>query len=231
MEKQFDPETLLKADGKDGKPVYVAHKGKVIDVSGSALWKGGLHMGRHYAGRDLTSDIEAAPHGPEMLDRYPRVGVLKGKGTPERPVPEFLAFLLKRFPVLRRHPHPVMVHFPTVFMLSATFFSLLYLVTGNRSFELTALHTLAGGVLFTPLAIITGFFTWWLNYMAKPIGAVKIKQVCSLIMLVIALTALVWRLVMPDVLDRVTGTGALYLVLVIILFSRSAISGAPLPFP
>jgi predicted heme/steroid binding protein len=75
-EKIFTLEELAKYDGKDGKPAYLAFKGKVYDVTGSAFWEGGDHWGVHYAGRDLTPEIEAAPHGPENLDKMRLVGVL-----------------------------------------------------------------------------------------------------------------------------------------------------------
>ena len=76
MEKEFDAETLSKNDGKEGRPTYISHGGRVVDVSASSLWKGGIHMGRHGAGKDLTVDIGGAPHGTEVLDRYPQVGTL-----------------------------------------------------------------------------------------------------------------------------------------------------------
>ena len=41
--------------------MYIAQGGKVIDVTASKLWKGGLHMKRHRAGSDLSADIAAAP--------------------------------------------------------------------------------------------------------------------------------------------------------------------------
>ncbi len=39
------------------------------------------------------------------------------------------------FPWLRRRPHPMLSHFPIVFLLSASFFSLLFVITGNRAFR------------------------------------------------------------------------------------------------
>ena len=81
-----------------------------------------------------------------------------------------LARLLDRFPQLKRRPHPLLAHFPIVFLLSATFFSLLYRFTGNRSFDDTAFYCLGGGLLTLPPTVATGLFTHWLNF---PGGADK----------------------------------------------------------
>ncbi len=85
--KEFDLESLAEFNGMNGKPAYVACRGKVYDVSKSRLWKGGSHMKRHYAGEDLTDDIESAPHTIEMLAKVPQVGVMKQPEEKDRPVP------------------------------------------------------------------------------------------------------------------------------------------------
>ncbi len=63
-------------NGQNGKPAYIAFKGKVYEVSESAFWLFGDHMGTHQAGKDLTSEIELAPHREEVLQRIKEVGVL-----------------------------------------------------------------------------------------------------------------------------------------------------------
>ena len=212
--KELDPEELAQFDGKEGKPVHIAHQGKIYDVTASRLWKGGLHMLRHQAGKDLTADIQAAPHGPEVLERYPQVAVLKKSGPEQRKVPEPLARLLKRFPMLRRHPHPMVVHFPIVFMFSTTVFTLLF--------------------LFTPVAIITGYYTWWLNYMARTMRPVRIKQWLSIILLIIEIVVFIWRLAVPDILTPFRLASAVYLLLISSLFPLvTALGwyGASLTFP
>lgn len=75
--QEFDRQTLAGFDGTNGKPAYIAHEGKVYDVSRSRLWAGGIHMKRHGAGEDMTEDIQDAPHETEVLKRFPQVGVLK----------------------------------------------------------------------------------------------------------------------------------------------------------
>ncbi len=75
---ELTPEELAGYDGTAGSKAYVAYAGYVYDVTASFLWQGGRHQALHRAGRDLTGEIEAAPHGPELLLRVPRIGRLVG---------------------------------------------------------------------------------------------------------------------------------------------------------
>lgn len=74
--KTFKKEELARYDGKNGAPAYVAYKGKIYDVSSSFLWKNGTHQVIHTAGEDLTASLEYAPHGVDLLERFPVVGML-----------------------------------------------------------------------------------------------------------------------------------------------------------
>jgi predicted heme/steroid binding protein/uncharacterized membrane protein len=231
--QEFDIAELEKFDGRNGRPVYVAHKGKVYDLSNSKLWKNGLHMKRHHAGHDLTVDIQGAPHEPDVLERYPQVGTLK-KEVVELEIPQPLAWLLEKVPMLRRHPHPMTVHFPIVFAFSTTIFNILYLVTGIKSLEVTAFHSLGAGILFTVVAIVTGLYTWWLNYLAKPLRAVNIKLTFALILLAVQIITFIWRLKVPHVMESIQGANLIYLLLILSLFPVVVVIGwfgAFLTFP
>lgn len=74
--KKITLKELAEFNGRNGKPAYIAYKGKVYDVTESDLWSDGDHQGLHEAGRDLTKDIEDAPHDPDELERFPIVGEL-----------------------------------------------------------------------------------------------------------------------------------------------------------
>ena len=232
--KEFSPEELAQFNGQDGKPVYIAHGGKVIDVTASKLWKGGLHMKRHHAGKDLTTDIQAAPHKLDVLDRYPQVGVLKTEAVSDRKLPASLAWLLSRFPMFRRHPHPMVIHFPIVFMMATAGFTVLYLLTEYKEFDTTAFHCLGAGLLFTPVAILTGFYTWWLNYMARPNRAVTIKKRLSFVLYAVQVAAFVWHIIVPDILTCLGSVTVIYVLLVLSLAGIVTVIGwfgAMLTFP
>jgi predicted heme/steroid binding protein/uncharacterized membrane protein len=231
--QEFDITELEKYDGNNGRPVYVAYKGKVYDISDSKLWRNGLHMKRHHAGQDMTTDIQGAPHEPDVLERYPQIGTLK-KEVVELDIPQPLAWLLEKAPMLRRHPHPMTVHFPIVFAFSTTIFNILYLITGIKSLEITALHCLGAGILFTVVAIATGLYTWWLNYMAKPLRSVNIKITFALILLAVQIITFIWRLKVPHVMDSIQGVNIMYLLLIVSLFPIVIVIGwfgAFLTFP
>lgn len=232
--KEFDVEELKQFNGEGGRPIYVAYKGRVYDLSDSRMWRKGLHMKRHQAGVDLTTDIQSAPHEPDLLERYPQVGVLKQEAAPGQQIPAFLEGLLNKFPFLRRHPHPMTVHFPIVFMFSTTVFTLLYLITGVKAFENTAFHCLGAGVFFNMVGIATGLYTWWLNYMAKMLKPVKIKIPLTLAMLVTSIILFIWRLSDPQILERLDGVGLIYLLLVLSLSGMVTVigwNGAAMTFP
>lgn len=232
--KEFNPDGLPAFTGKEGHPAYVVHKGRVFDVTASKLWKNGLHMKRHAAGRDLTADIAAAPHGPEVLERFPQVGILTGEKAAAPALPEPLNRLLQRLPVLRRHPHPTLVHFPIAFAVTPALFYLLFLLTTVTAFETTAFHCLGAGLLFAIPGVLTGYLTWWLNYQARPLRPVRIKIRFTLLYLALALGAFLLRLSAPAATVSFAWEGQLYLALLLAIIPLVTVVGwygASLTFP
>ncbi len=75
-QKKVSKQELEENNGKNGKPAYFAYKGKVYEVTDSAMWMDGEHMGLHQAGKDLTEDLEMAPHREENFEKVKLVGEL-----------------------------------------------------------------------------------------------------------------------------------------------------------
>jgi predicted heme/steroid binding protein len=73
--KKFTISELSQFNGKNGNPAYVGYKGKVYDVTESYQWGDGEHLG-HIAGKDLTDQMEMAPHDEDVMERMKVVGVL-----------------------------------------------------------------------------------------------------------------------------------------------------------
>ncbi|MCX5890211.1 MAG: hypothetical protein NTY36_12240 [Deltaproteobacteria bacterium] len=150
-----------------------------------------------------------------------------------RALPPWLTGLVARHPYLRRHPHPAVSHFPIVFMLAASFFSVLYLLTRVTSFETTAFHCLGGGLLSTPAAIATGIFTQRLNY-PQPDSTLTLEKRLSYLLWAMVSGAFVWRLLNPEVLRDLHGLNFIYLLLVLAvtpLVTVISFFGGMLTFP
>ena len=75
----FTKEELEKYDGSNGT-AYIACYGNVYDVSNSYHWRKGVHHVTHRAGHDLSAALELAPHGLDLLQRFPIVGKLLDLG-------------------------------------------------------------------------------------------------------------------------------------------------------
>jgi len=227
--KEFTAEELASFNGKEGRPIYVAFQGKVYDVTKSRFWANGLHMNRHSAAKDLTGEISAAPHVPEVLERYPQIGTVK-KGPPEelKHLPFFFQEFLQRFPMARRHPHPMVVHFPIALFMAAPLFILLALLFQKGSFEIASFYLLILGTISSPFAMATGVLTWWINYRFKLNYFVKRKIQLSILLLIFEVILIVWRISQVEVSHPV------YIVMMVLLapiVSLLGYYGGQLTFP
>ncbi len=71
----FTSDDLMKYDGKNGKPQYIAVDGVVYDMTGVAPWSKGSHKGGK-AGEDISEKILKAPHGKSVLKKREVKGYL-----------------------------------------------------------------------------------------------------------------------------------------------------------
>lgn len=157
-------------------------------------------------------------------------------GYPGSPAPDYpaLARLLDRFPQLKRRPHAMLAHFPIVFLLSATVFSILSVLTGEVAFDDTAFYCLGGGLLTLPPTVATGLFTQWLNFAGGADQTVRLEKALSYAEIFIAAAAFVWRWLNPLVLTDLSGVNLIYFFLVLSLtplVTASGYFGGMLTFP
>ena len=74
--REFTKKELARYNGQHGSPIFTAYQGQVYDVSTSFLGKNVQHQVLHSAGIDLTDGFGQAPHGADVLVRFPVVGRL-----------------------------------------------------------------------------------------------------------------------------------------------------------
>ena len=195
--KRFTPEEFAQADGKEGRPALIVYKGRVYDVTGSKLWRNGVHVRVHLAGNDLTGAMAAAPHDDHVvLDRFQPVGILIEEEAPAIRVPPRIFEY-----VLSKHPHPISVHFPIALALVAALFTFLSLITANGDyrlwFEKAALFNVIVAAIGTPPAVATGLLSWYYNYSAVWTPIYRAKTYLSILLSLLLIISFVVRFILP----------------------------------
>jgi predicted heme/steroid binding protein/uncharacterized membrane protein len=234
--KMISPEDLAKSDGHEGTLSLVAISGNVYDVSASKRWPNGMHMKRHKAGMDLTEAIKAAPHGLEVLERVPLVGIIRERQkTPAWGLKGSVEAWLDTRPFFRRHPHPAAVHFPLGLLLAAPIFSVLGFLTASEKTEWAGFCCLFLAWLTFPAVFASGYFTWWINYDGRDSAHLKRKRLWAWVVWILATLALAVRVFLLrspiSVSDLYTVS---YFVLLVILgccVSWVGLLGGKLTFP
>ncbi len=234
--KVFTKDELAQNNGVEERPTYVAVLGKVYDLSTSKRWIKGSHMRRHSAGQDLTTDLQSAPHGPEVLERFTDIGTL----IEERPQ-EFSGLrgtienFLNSNPFFRRHPHPAMVHVPIAFFMVIPILQIIALATKSYYTEWTAFCCFVIGALGLAPAIATGYFTWWINYEARDSQIIVTKRKLAWLALVVSLVAIYLRIfLVSNPVSIFNGATFVYTTILIILavaVSTIGFLGGKLTFP
>jgi predicted heme/steroid binding protein/uncharacterized membrane protein len=233
---EINRETLLKHDGKEGRPAYVAVEGKIYEVTGNRLWKNGMHMNRHQAGTDLTEAIAASPHGKDILIKIQEKGTL-AKEKADRPpfLPEWLMQFMEAYPFFKRHPHPMVVHFPmSVFIIAPLFLAWYYLISPLQGLLDAIFYLYILGTLSLPVAIGTGLLAWLVNYSGKANPLIIRKTIFSFLLLIADLIIMAALIVKPAILQNPAGPDLI--VPVLIFFCLPVVSligehGGKLVFP
>ena len=212
MEAFVKKDELQQYNGEEGKPVYISYKGKIYDVSKIKLWKDGVHMNIHKAGDDLTNDLSEAPHGEEVLHKFEQVGILENESQYLYiDKKESLRDLYRKF-----HPHPTFVHFPIASLFLGALLQFLFLITKISSFESAAFYSIIFATVVQFPAVISGVFSWWLNYDLTLTPIFKNKLRYSAILLFMTCFVVVIRLFIGDISFRDDILSLIYNIIIFI---------------
>ncbi len=205
MEKRrFTISDLREFDGKEGRPAYVAFKGKVYDVSDSSFWEMGKHLGAHVAGIDLTLSITNAPHSEEVLTKFRVVGELVQEGY----VRQKLVLRLQKM-----HLHPMLIHFPMAYSIVVPLLSLIAILIRESSFEAASYYMLLLGLLATPIGAATGLFSWRVTYEGRMTKLFYRKILLTILLMLVITASFVWRTIDPNILMETSNLSYVYLIL------------------
>ena len=214
--RRFTEKDLREFNGENGRPSYIAFKGKVYDVSSSSLWIDGKHQSSHFAGKDLTESTLNAPHNEEVITRFQIVGEFFKEETSHMK-------LVKRLQKL--HLHPISVHFSIAYSIAVPLFYGLYVFTGEISFETAAYYMLLFGFLSAPVAVLSGFFSWKVTYKGKINRSFTLKLIFAAVLLVMITICFFWRTLNLNIVITRTYLSFIYLLMIASLIPIATILG------
>jgi predicted heme/steroid binding protein/uncharacterized membrane protein len=214
--RRFTRKELMEFNGEEGKPTYVASKEKVYDVSNSRLWMGGKHQGLHSAGKDLTESVLNAPHGEEVLKKFEVVGEFFEEEPSHM---KFVQWLQKL------HLHPISVHFSIAYSFAVPLLSVLYVLTGEISFETAAYYMLLFGFLSAPFAVLSGFFSWKVTYEGRTNKIFTRKLTFATVLWVVITSCFIWRTLNSNMIIARTNLSFIYLSMIVSLIPIVIILG------
>lgn len=73
--KEITLSELRRHDGDQALSLYIAYQGIVYDVTNCPKWRSGLHEREHFAGQDLTPEMNDAPHFDEVF-KHPCIKII-----------------------------------------------------------------------------------------------------------------------------------------------------------
>lgn len=74
--KEYSLRELSLRNGQDREEIWCSYKGMIYDLTPSRLWKNGMHY-EHWAGQDLTDELQDAPHDISVFNKFKLIGKLK----------------------------------------------------------------------------------------------------------------------------------------------------------
>ncbi len=73
--KIYTKQQLALRNGQDKPEIWVAFQGIIYDLTASKMWRNGKHY-EHWAGQDLTDELQDAPHSERVFEKFVPIGHL-----------------------------------------------------------------------------------------------------------------------------------------------------------
>lgn len=205
-------EQLKQYNGQNQQKAYIAYKGNVYDVTHSPLWENGTHQNMHEAGVDLTDALANAPHAEEVFAKFEIVDTLdenvrndeNDHDRNDEKRRDWIRWYRKY------HPHPMLVHFPIALHLFAAGLNLIFLFQPNPSFATAVFYTFFVSTVLGVFTMLSGIFSWWINYQLALTHIMVKKLTFSIITLIFGIIGITIYLNDPNVVYSTTLSSIFY---------------------
>lgn len=97
------------------------------------------------------------------------------------------------------HPHPAVVHFPIALHYFSGFMDILFLADPSAGYEDAVFSSFFVATVMGFVALISGVFSWWINYNLMRSKTFVIKLIGALFTLIVGIGPLIQIFENPDV--------------------------------
>ena len=73
--KSYTKSQLALRNGQDRQEIWCSYNGRIYELTYSRMWANGKHY-EHWAGQDLTDELQDAPHNEQVFEKFKIVGLL-----------------------------------------------------------------------------------------------------------------------------------------------------------
>ena len=182
---------------------------------------GYLHTGEHPP--EVCPVCKADASKFELVDESEADAADQPEGKVDKLKAEALAFLKEMQGAFV--PHAVAAHFPNALLPTLVLFLLLFILTGQISFETTSFYLLIVVLLAVPPTLVTGVLDWKKEYAGELTPIFRKKIILALTLFVLGSLAVVWRLFSPDVLSSGGFSACVYSILLFVLLGCVTLLG------
>lgn len=127
--------------------------------------------------------------------------------------------------VLRRHLHPISVHFPNGLLPASVVFLVLGIFFGFAGFNEAGFYNMVFVLINMPVVMITGYLEWQRRYKGAKTVLFLTKIACSIVVLVSLLILVIWRFVNPAVTDPGSVDRLIFLSIAGAMLAAAGIAG------
>lgn len=112
-------------------------------------------------------------------------------------------------------PHAVAAHFPNALLPTCFLFLLLFIVSGEASFETTVFYLSVVAFLTIPATFATGLLDWRLKYSGELTPIFRKKIILGLLLFCLGFVATYWRWQSPEILSAGGFSACAYSIIIL----------------
>jgi rubredoxin/uncharacterized membrane protein len=127
--------------------------------------------------------------------------------------------------IVKHHLHPISVHIPNGVLPLSVFFMLVAAFFHLEKFGIAAFYNMIFVALAMPVVLFSGFIDWKKRFGGNLTKLFITKMVCGAIVTILSLVTVIWRTVDPNILDAMSFSGSIFLLLHLTMLGAAILAG------